>query len=202
MADKKYTNGKQWIVDTFYNDYQSLEQFLDENPKEDYGEYTAAHNVRQYPLWIDKTNLKESFYYQFHKNHIVHPNWDNVSNNVHQWLTDCLRNNGFDFKLIPVISWYVAYDIDSWQAIHAHSDNSVTLIIYMDDNNYLNPASKPKDAAYGSLYTIMNGERPLLNSFINFAGRSIIMSGDVFHGVYPNKSLPRRSVIFDYIISK
>jgi hypothetical protein len=45
---------------------------------------------------------------------------------------------------------------------------------------------------------LTKGDKPLYKSFSSWAGRCIILRGDIFHGVYPIKTLPRRTIIMDY----
>lgn len=202
MTDKKYIceqNGK-WIIDTVYPDYADFYNLLDGIPEEDYSHSTTAFNTRQYPIWIHKSRLVGNVYYPYHKNHKTNPQWEPIVEKMFDWLGPKLIEHDITDELQPVISWYVDYEENGWQELHFHSSKTVTQILYLDDNYLLTPSSKPKEQAQGSLYALLSVEERMYNTFMPRKGRTIIMSGDIPHGVYPNKSLPRRAVVIDYII--
>lgn len=202
MADKKYfceTNNK-WIIDTVYPNYSDFYSLLDGIPEEEYSHSTTAHNTRQYPIWAHKGRTINTAYYKYHKNHQPNPLWEPVVEKMFGWLGPKLVEHGINDELLPVICWYVDYDVNGWQELHFHSSKTVTQIIYLDDNYSLSNDSLPKEQANGSLYALLSVEERMYNSFMPMKGRTVIMSGDIPHGVYPNKSLPRRAVVIDYII--
>ncbi len=202
MSDKKYTckSNAKWIIDTSYPDYEEFYDLLDGVEEEEYSQGTTAHNTRQYPIWIHKSRMINNVYYQYHKNHKTNPRWEPVIEKMFDWLGPKLLEHGITDELQPVICWYVDYDENGWQELHFHSSNTVTQIIYLDDNYLIDEESNPKDRASGSLYALLSVEERVYNSFMPKKGRTIIMSGDIPHGVYPNKSLPRRAMVIDYII--
>ncbi len=202
MADKKYTckSNNKWIIDTVYPNYADFYDLLDGLAEEEYSQSTTAYNTRQYPVWIHKGRMVGTVYYLYHKDHKTNPNWESTVEKMFEWLGPKLLEHGIENELQPVICWYVDYDENGWQKLHFHSPNTVTQIIYLDDNYSLTEDSKPKDRSNGSLYTLLSVEERVYNSFMPMKGRTIIMSGDIPHGVYPNKSLPRRAVVIDYII--
>jgi hypothetical protein len=50
------------------------------------------------------------------------------------------------------------------------------------------------------MFAILTEGEPIYKSFMSWPGRCVLMRGDIFHGVYPVKSVPRRTIIIDYII--
>ena len=57
-----------------------------------------------------------------------------------------------------------------------------------------------KEAQWGSMFAILTEGESIYKSFMSWPGRCVLMRGDIFHGVYPVKSVPRRTIIIDYII--
>jgi len=73
----------------------------------------------------------------------------------------------------------------------------------MDDTPHITEETAPKEAGYGAMYAVLGSEeKPIYRSFVSRPGRCILMTGNILHGVYPVKSVPRRSIIVDYLIIK
>lgn len=207
--NKKHELGSQWIIDTQYSRYKEFLPFLARDEKEDYGRETVAQNASQYPLWHDpEQSVMLADPKKYGGDFEEHPLWHTVAEGAFEWTRKKLKENSIDVELRPVISWYMDYKEGGWQPMHTHSKNCVTQIIYMDPQTH---SMKPndinvleidqKEAQWGSMYAIMTeGETPKYLSFMNWPGRCVLMRGDVFHGVYPVKSVPRRSIIIDYIV--
>jgi len=207
--NRKHESGDQWIIDTQYSRYKEFFPFLDRSEKENYGQNTVAQNANQYPLWHDpEQSVMLSSPKKYGEQFEEHPLWHTVAEGAFAWTRRKLKENAIDVEIRPVISWYMDYKEGGWQPLHTHSKNCITQVIYMDaqthciSTNEINVAEiDQKEAQWGSMYAMMtSGESPKYLSFMNWPGRCILMRGDVFHGVYPVKSVPRRSIIIDYIV--
>jgi hypothetical protein len=120
------------------------------------------------------------------------------------WTIEKLKEHGVEDEIVPIISWFIDYQENGWQSMHTHDDNNcITQIIYMDDTPHLTTTSIPKESGYGAMYAVLAREKkPIYKSFISRPGRCIMMTGNIFHGVYPVKSVPRRSIVVDYLVLK
>lgn len=199
MTDTKLASGTQWIIDTTYPDYAEFFPVLEVDQSTEYSYETVAFGAHQYPIWQHE-NMSHLFKHKQFNNLTPHPAWDLAAGNLMVWTLEKLKEHGFEHKVIPVISWYIDYQKDGWQSMHTHDNNCITQIIYMDDTPHIKEDSAPKESGYGAMYVAMGGDKPVYKSFVSRPGRCILMTGDVLHGVYPVKSVPRRSIIVDYLI--
>jgi hypothetical protein len=207
--NKKYQVGDQWLIDTQYTRYKEFLPFLDRDSSEDYGRETVAQHASQYPLWHDPDqSVMLAYPKKYGGDFEAHPLWHTVADGAYEWTNRKLKENGIEVEIRPVISWYIDYKEGGWQPMHTHSKNCVTQIIYMDAQTHsikVNEANVPefdgKEAQWGSMFALMaSKDETKYMSFMNWPGRCVLMRGDIFHGVYPVKSVPRRSIIIDYII--
>jgi len=204
--NKKYQAGDQWLIDTQYTRYKEFLPFLDRDPSEDYGKNTVAQGASQFPLWHDpEQSVLLSDPKKYGGAFEPHPLWNTVADSALDWTKKKLLENEIHCEIKPVISWYMDYKEGSWQAVHTHSKNCITQIIYIDDQPHcidnMTHEIDLKEAQWGSMFAIMaDGPEPIYKSFMSWPGRCVLMRGDIFHGVYPVKSVPRRTIIIDYII--
>jgi hypothetical protein len=202
MINGYYKLGKQWILDSYYQDYTELLPFLENNNSLEYSESTVSFGGRQYPLWCDQ-ELAEVFKHKQFKNFEPDIKWNFVFEKIINWTQSLMIENKFFHKLYPVVSWYMDYNEGGWQPIHQHDANCITQVIYIDPITHINENSAEKEYGYGSMYAVLHGDNQMKYlPFVSYPGRCILMTGDVFHGVYPVKSTPRRTVIIDYMYRK
>ena len=90
-------------------------------------------------------------------------------------------------------SWGIDYRDHGYQAVHKHGIGSLSVVVSLDD--------QPSEGQTGNLYTVSavgNGQLAH-KEFKPRKGMAVIMSGGVYHGVYPCKN-PRRTFVVDYKI--
>ena len=198
-TQQKYTSGKQWVIDTEYSDYKELNQFLIPNPDQEYSYGTSAYFSKQYPLWCDAELAEEYYPHKRFENFIPHQAWEKEFKKITSWTQAKLIEHKIMKNITPVISWWMDYEPGGWQAMHKHNANCITQIIYMDDP-LINENTDAKDYCHGAMYAFLTDDKPLYLPLVGFKGRCVLMTGDIFHGVYPVKTTPRRAIIVDYII--
>lgn len=198
MADKKFSNGRQWVIDTQYHDYKEFIEFLIPNDQLEYASETAAYNAKQYPLWVNR-DISTSYQHKDFSNCTLNQKYETVLEKAHYWTQNKLLEHKIFKKIIPIISWYVEYEKGNWMALHNHDPNVVTQVLYVDPADHLNENSEAKDYVKGAMYAVFPSDKNLTYlPFTNYPGRSIIMSGDIFHGVYPVESERKRTIVIDY----
>jgi hypothetical protein len=199
FIEKKYVCGSQWLLDTTYPDYTDFLPFLEGNEQFEYSRETTAFGAKQYPLWTD-SSLSSVYRIKEHAGFVSAKGWDPVFEKIVAWTQAKLLHNRFLHKLYPAISWYMDYEQDGWQGMHTHDSNSITQIIYFDSPTHIEPESPAKVAGYGAFYAMMCSQNKHKYITVNgFPGRCIIMPGNIYHGVYPVKSTPRRTLVIDYV---
>jgi hypothetical protein len=202
-TEKKYSVGDQWIIDSEYTEYKNLKKFLVGNNEQEYSYGTSAFHSKQYPLWHDRDLVKKYYDHKDFGDLVSPQGWDQEFDNLIKWSQNKLLEFKIFKKLVPVISWFIEYEVGGWQAMHKHNSNCITQIIYLDPVSHITEDSPAREYAYGSMYAILtNGDETKYMPFVGFPGRSILMTGDIFHGVYPVKSTPRRTIVVDYLYKK
>lgn len=90
-------------------------------------------------------------------------------------------------------AWCIDYNDNGYQSVHKHGVRSLSVVVSLDN--------QPTEDKTGILYTISSiGKGNLMyKEFKPRKGRTVIMSGGVYHGVYPTKN-PRRTFVVDYKI--
>lgn len=120
-----------------------------------------------------------------------------------KWTVKKLKDNYQNVEIVPATSWIMDYEEGSWQSVHSHGLNVITQVLHMDGNYQLTADESKKDRVQGSMFAFMtDGTPPFYKTFSPTPGKCLIMKGDVFHGVYPVKELPRRCVVVDYLVLK
>ena len=202
FTEKKYVCGNQWLIDTEYPDYKELLPFLNIDDQYEYSRETTAFGARQFPLWTDQ-DLAMVYKSKEHRDFTPLDGWDKVLEKTVAWTQAKVLQYRFFHKLQPAISWYITYEEGGWQGMHTHDENSITQIIYLDPTPHVTPDSPAKAAGYGAMYAMMASKDKHKYVTVNgFPGRCIIMPGNIYHGVYPVKSVPRRTVVIDYIYKR
>lgn len=198
-TQQKYTSGKQWIIDTEYSDYQSLNKFLVPDSTQEYSYGTSAYFAKQYPLWCDNKLAEKYYPYKRFENFISRGAWDKELEKIRDWTQAKLIEHGVMKHITPVISWWMDYEPGGWQAMHMHNANCITQIIYMDDP-LIDENTDAKDYCPGAMYALLTGDKSTYLPLVGFKGRCVLMTGNIYHGVYPVKTTPRRTIIVDYLI--
>lgn len=202
MADNKLTAGTQWIIDTVYPKYHEFFPLLEmHDTKDEYSSETVAFGAKQYPIWAHE-NLAQLVKHKQYQNFTAHTAWDEAAGNLLVWTEEKLKEHEITHKVCPIISWLIDYDLHGWQSMHTHDPKCISQIIYMDDTPHITIDSPAKEAGYGAMYAVIaDTNKAIYKSFVSRPGRTLLMTGDIFHGVYPVKSVPRRSIIIDYLIT-
>ena len=119
---------------------------------------------------------------------------------LYEWVMSRIRHYQLPIKNIKVSkTWCVDYYDYGYQAIHHHGPLCISMVMFMDDQQQVSGSENGMTAQNGMLYTLMphpDGTM-LYNQFGPIPGRTIIMDGRVWHGVYPCKA-PRRSFVVDF----
>ena len=198
-TQQKYTSGKQWIIDTEYSDYQSLNKFLIPDPKQEYSYGTSAYFARQYPLWCDNELAEKYYPHKRFEDFTSLKSWNAELEKITAWAQKKLIEHGVMKHITPVISWWMDYDPGGWQAMHTHNPNCITQIIYMDDP-LIDESTDAKEYCHGAMYAFLTDDKQMYLPLVGFKGRCVLMTGNIYHGVYPVKTTPRRTIIVDYIL--
>ena len=195
-----WTCGDQFLIETYYHPYKDFKPFLQRNLANDYSHETSSVSSRQYPLWQDpEPALKIK--HRTYKPHEIETSTEFIKafNKLTTWTAKKLKDNYRDVEIVPAISWIMEYEHGGWQSIHSHGLNVITQVLHMDG------AHLPEidGSVNGATYVFMtDGNPPFYKPIMPSAGKCLIMPGNVFHGVYPVDTLPRRCVVVDYLVLK
>jgi len=199
-----YTCGDQFLIDTYYHPYREFKPFLDRDPTTDYSYESSSFGAHQYPLWQDADPASKIKHRKYKNSEIeISAEFQKAFNKLTTWTAKKLKENYRNVEIVPATSWIMNYEEGSWQTIHSHGLNVITQVLHMDGSHVVDPNSDPKYQAHGSTMVFMTDENPPFYRAIRpTAGKCLIMPGNVFHGVYPVKELPRRCVVVDYLVLK
>ena len=102
-----------------------------------------------------------------------------------EWTLEKVRTKGI--KDIEVLkAWCIDYEDGGYQTLHRHGTRGLSVVISLDD--------QPSENKAGMLYTVKND---MYTDYKPRKGRAVIITGGVWHGVYPAVS-PRRTFVVDY----
>lgn len=202
MTDTKHVCGNQWVIDTHYPDYEEIIPLLNFDKKFEYSHETTAFGSEQYPVWTDP-ELNSNYRFKIHDDYKPTQELVDQIYKIASWAQEKVLEHKFFHTLRPAISWYVTYSEGGWQGMHTHDNNCITQIIYLDPINHMTTEDLPKEAGWGAMFALMaSQDRQKYVTFNSIPGRCIIMPGTIYHGVYPVKSQPRRTLVIDYFYKK
>ena len=199
-----YTCGNQFLIDCYYHPYKDFKLFLEQDPQRDYSNESSYFGSHQYQLWQNPeaaANIKHRKY----ESHEIETSEEFVKafEKLTKWTVKKLKDNYQNVEIVPATSWIMDYEEGSWQSVHSHGLNVITQVLHMDGNYQLTADESKKDRVQGAMFAFMtDGAPPFYKTFSPTPGKCLIMKGDVFHGVYPVKELPRRCVVVDYLVLK
>ena len=202
FEEKKLVCGSQWVIDTYYPDYKELIPLMNFDPKFEYSHETTAYKAKQFPVWTEPT-LNSNYRFKIHDEYEPTPELVEQIHKIAKWAQAKILQHRLFHTLTPAISWYVTYDEGGWQGMHTHDNNCITQIIYLDGINHMTTADPKKEQGWGAMFALMQSkDNQKYVTFNSIPGRCIILPGTIYHGVYPVKSQPRRTVVIDYFYKK
>jgi len=140
------------------------------------------------PLFLDKgpdlSDVKTTYLgYQFDVIGSKLIDWKKLKD----WTLEKIRCKGIeDVEILK--AWCIDYKDGGYQTLHRHGIRGLSVVISLDD--------QPSENKAGALYTVKNDD------YIDYKprkGRAVIITGGIWHGVYPAVS-PRRTFVVDYKI--
>lgn len=194
-----FLSGNQFLLDTEYQDYSELKPFMVQNPNTEYSKETSAFNANQYPIWRDNELADRINHKPFDLTDILtSEEWLDQINKIAKWTKKKLYQNSIYDDIAPAVCWMMEYNEGGWQSLHTHGKQSITQVIYTDaiasDNQ------DGKGFLSGAFYAILTDGKPsVYKALLPVPGKCIIATGDVLHGVYPVKTVPRKCLIIDYV---
>ena len=161
---------RQWIIDTECEFYKEFETlFINKG--------------------IDVSSIKTTYNgYQFDVLGSDMVNWKRLK----QWVMEQIKDKKINDIQIAG-SWCVDYNDGGYQALHKHGEKHISVVISLDDQSGTDKT--------GVLYTLFQDSENKLRhkEYTPQKGKAILMTGGVWHGVYPSK-MPRRTFVVDYKI--
>jgi hypothetical protein len=161
---------EQWIVDTNCEFYKDFEKlFINKGP--------------------DQSAIKTTYNgYQFDVMGSDMVDWKKLK----EWVLKNIKDKNIE-NIEITGSWCVDYKDNGYQALHKHGAKWISVVISLDD--------QPEENKNGMLYALLQDSQNKLHykEYRPHKGRTIIMTGRVWHGVYPAKN-PRRTFVVDYKI--
>ncbi len=201
IANNLYTCGNQFLLDTHYQEYENLRPFMDKDPEKDYSFETSAFNSLQFPIWRDPIMSKRINHRPFNDSDIDNSQeLENTIQKIAKWTRKRLYENCLYYDIEPAVSWMMEYKTGGWQSVHSHGKKCITQVIYTEAVK--EDDSDGKGFLHGAFYAFMtDGNPPCYKALLPEPGKCIIAKGDVFHGVYPVRAVPRKCLIIDYVIT-
>ena len=199
-----WTCGEQFLIDTYYSPYREFMPFLQRDPASDYSHESSSFGSHQYPLWQDPTPASK-INHRIYSPHEIETSEEFVKafNKLTKWTVKKLKDNYRDIDIVPATSWVMDYEEGGWQSVHSHGKNVITQVLHMDGAHWIDKDINKKERVNGSTFVFMtDGNPPFYRAIRPHSGKCLIMPGDVFHGVYPADTLPRRCVVIDYLVLK
>ncbi len=196
-----YTCGNQFLLDTHYQEYEQLKPFMIKDPVKDYSFETSAFKSLQYPIWQDPV-LSKQIKHRIYDSKDLDDSTELTDTifKIAKWTRKKLYENCIYYDIEPAVSWMMDYLEGGWQSVHSHGKRSITQVIYTEA--VAEDSSDGKGFLHGAFYAFMtDGNPPCYKALLPTPGKCIIAKGDVFHGVYPVRSTPRKCLIIDYVIT-
>jgi hypothetical protein len=199
-----YTCGDQFLIECYYSPYKEFRPFLERDPSKDYSHESSSFGSIKYTMWNNQEDSRRIKHWDYRSEDIISsPEWDYALKKLTTWTAKKLKDNYQDVEVVPAISWMMEYLEGGWQSVHSHGRNCITQVLHMDGNYQLSADESKKERVHGSMFAFMtDGNPPFYKAFPPTPGKCLIMKGDVFHGVYPTKELPRRCIVVDYLVLK
>jgi hypothetical protein len=155
--------------------------------------FPSSHTINETQFDVNKANPGSNFP-PIDKNKFDNLNWDQLVN----WVMKQIKRNKIPVKNIKVSKcWCVDYNDGGYQAIHNHGPGCISMVMAMDSQP--STGDNTQSADNGMLYTLMPNPdgTQLMTQFGPYPGRTVILDGRVWHGVYPAKA-PRRTFVVDF----
>jgi hypothetical protein len=185
-----HSASNNWIVDVkcpFYEKFlplfedQTLRGDDESNIKTTLNGYQFDVTPVNLPVWGDNKPMDGTVDYQ----------------ELMTWVMTMVRRNGIPVKSLKVIkTWCVDYNDGGYQIMHSHGNGCISMVMAMDDTVGVGERVSKDN---GMLYSLMPNPDTTqeYNQFAPYPGRTVIMDGRVWHGVYPCKA-PRRTWVVDF----
>ncbi len=160
---------KEWIIDTDCDFYNNFVELYSDKG-------------------VDVSDKKQTF---------LGHQWDVIGSSsidwkkLKDWVLEKIDPYVQDIEILK--SWCIEYNDGGYQALHNHGIGHLSMVVSLDD--------QPHEGKTGTLYTLCPDKenKMVYKEFKPHKGRTVIMTGGVWHGVYPSKN-PRRTFVADYKI--
>ena len=163
---------KQYIVDTYCDFSNDFEKLF-----QDKGSDVSGTKTTYLGHQFDVTTSKEI---NFQK--------------LKDWVLSKIDTN-YVKDIYKLRSWCIDYYNGGYQTLHKHGPRGLSVVIFLDD--------QPEENKVGCMYTLDTSadNESMYKEFRPYKGRAIIITGGIWHGVYPAVS-PRRTFVADYKIER
>ena len=162
------TANNQFIIETEYPDWEQYKDIFKR-----YAERTPYSDRTQYTI-----------------------NTSEVSENLSYWVFEKIKSHLPIDQLTVDQAWAIEYGDGGYQTAHNHTQTPhlVSMVMYFD---------KPRDKVQstdGCIFTLLPEAdgRQLYTEFDPYPGKTLILDGRVWHGVYPGKQ-PRRCFVVNFV---
>jgi hypothetical protein len=164
MSDNNYFAPGQFIVETMWEDFQSMHRTMIKSTTEE----TEYYDRTQYTLDINS-----------------------VSTAYTDWILKKIQALDIPIEsLEPSQSWYIRYQPYGYQTLHNHTNEPdlISTTMYFEDRDTTEELPEYLFDSNGCLYTVLSDNNETkIQCFPPSPGRTIIMNGNVNHGTYPYK---------------
>ena len=143
------------------------------------------------PLFLDKGNdvsdIKTTHLgHQFEVTGSKLIDWKKIK----EWTLEKIKSKGVE-EIELLKAWCIDYQDGGYQTMHRHGTGGLGglgVVISLDD--------QPNENKIGMLYIVNND---VYADYRPHKGKAVIITGGIWHGVYPSKN-PRRTFVVDYKI--
>lgn len=108
---------------------------------------------------------------------------------LRDWTLENIKVKGVE-NIEILKAWCIDYHDGGYQTLHRHGKRGLSVVIFLDD--------QPHEGKAGSLYAVNDD---IYTSFKPSKGKAVIITGGIWHGVYPCVN-PRRTFVADYKIKE